>query len=185
MVPFAGYDMPVQFEAGIIAEHLHTREKASVFDVSHMGQAILKGDNTGAALETLVPGDIQGLNEGRARYTLLTNEQGGILDDLMVTNQGDHLYLVVNAACKEGDFNHIQDRIGDVADLEILDDRALIAIQGPAAAVTLPSGCSPLNRRTTPSVQRCFSTLFTMPCARGHGSWWHWRRSSFFPTSHR
>ena len=137
MVPFAGYDMPVQFEAGIIAEHLHTREKASVFDVSHMGQALLKGDNTGAALETLVPGDIQGLNEGQTRYTLLTNEQGGILDDLMVTNQGDHLYLVVNAACKEGDFAHIQDRIGDVADLEILDDRALIAIQGPAAAAVL------------------------------------------------
>ena len=137
MVPFAGFDMPVQYEAGILKEHLHTREAAAVFDVSHMGQAFLRGDNVQAALETLVPGELQALKEGRTRYTLLTNEQGGILDDLMVTNRGDHLYLVVNAACKEADFAHIEDRIGAETELEILEDRALIALQGPAAAAVL------------------------------------------------
>ncbi len=135
MVPFAGFDMPVQYEAGILKEHLHTREAAAVFDVSHMGQAFLRGDNVQAALETLVPGELQALKEGRTRYTLLTNEAGGILDDLMVTNRGDYLYLVVNAACKEADFAHIEDRIGAETELEILEDRALIALQGPAAAV--------------------------------------------------
>lgn len=137
MVPFAGYDMPVQYGAGILKEHLHTREAASVFDVSHMGQAFLRGDNVQAALESLVPGDIQVLKDGRTRYTLLTNGQGGILDDLMVTNMGDHLYLVVNAACKDADFAHIQDRIGAETELEILGDRGLVAIQGPAAAEAL------------------------------------------------
>jgi len=137
MVPFAGYDMAVQYAAGIMAEHLHTRAGASLFDVSHMGQARLTGDNPQAALETLVPGDIQALKEGRTRYTLLTNDDGGIIDDLMVTNRGDHLYLVVNAACKDGDFAHIQGRLGDTATLEILEDRALVALQGPAAATVL------------------------------------------------
>ncbi len=137
MVPFAGFDMPVQYEAGILKEHLHTREAAAVFDVSHMGQAHLTGDNVQAALETLVPGELQALKEGRTRYTLLTNEAGGILDDLMVTNRGDYLYLVVNAACKEADFAHIEDRIGAETELEILEDRALIALQGPAAAAVL------------------------------------------------
>ena len=137
MVPFAGFDMPVQYEAGILKEHLHTREAAAVFDVSHMGQAFLRGDNVQAALETLVPGELQALKEGRTRYTLLTNEAGGILDNLMVTNRGDYLYLVVNAACKEADFAHIEDRIGAETELEILEDRALIALQGPAAAAVL------------------------------------------------
>jgi aminomethyltransferase len=137
MVPFAGYDMPVQYETGIIAEHLHTRENACLFDVSHMGQARLKGAEAAAALETLVPGDIQGLGEGRTRYTVLTNDGGGIIDDLMVTNMGDHLFLVVNAACKEADLAHIESRIGDRAELEILNERALVALQGPKAAEVL------------------------------------------------
>jgi aminomethyltransferase len=137
MVPFAGYDMPVQFPAGILDEHLHTRAKAGLFDVSHMGQAFLHGDDAAAALETLVPGDIQGLAPGRTRYTLFTNEAGGILDDLMVTNMGDHLFLVVNAACKDADFKHLESRIGDRTELEILDDRALFALQGPSAAEVL------------------------------------------------
>lgn len=141
MVPFAGYAMPVQYAAGIIAEHLHTRRAASVFDVSHMGQAHLSGDNPRAALETLVPGELQGLGVGRTRYTLLTNEAGGIIDDLMVTNRGDHLYLVVNAARKDGDFTHIRGRIGNVAELEILENRALIALQGPTAAAVLSRLC--------------------------------------------
>ncbi len=141
MVPFAGYAMPVQYQGGIIAEHLHTRENASLFDVSHMGQARLKSGDGGAeaaaALETLVPGDIQGLGEGRTRYTVLTNDAGGIIDDLMVTNMGDHLFLVVNAACKDADLAHIENRIGDRTELEILDNRALVALQGPKAASVL------------------------------------------------
>ena len=137
MVPFAGYGMPLQYPGGIIAEHLHTREHASLFDVSHMGQAHLLGDDAAAALESLVPGDLQGLAEGRTCYTVLTNERGGIIDDLMVTNRGSRLFLVVNAACKEGDFAHIQNHIAGRAELEILEDRALIALQGPAAAAVL------------------------------------------------
>ena len=137
MVPFAGYAMPVQYPDGIIAEHLHTRENACLFDVSHMGQARLNRAEAAAALETLVPGDIKNLGQGRTRYTVLTNDEGGIIDDLMVTNGGDHLFLVVNAACKEGDFAHIENRIGDRTELEILDDRALVAFQGPKAASQL------------------------------------------------
>jgi len=137
MVPFTGYSMPVQYPAGVLQEHLHTRSQASIFDVSHMGQARLRGDNPAKAIESLVPGDIQGLPSGKARYTLLTNENGGILDDLMVTRTGDHLYLVVNAACKEADFKHIADNLGSGYDLEILADQALIALQGPAAAEVL------------------------------------------------
>ncbi len=137
MAPFAGYDMAVHFRQGIIAEHRHTRAKASIFDVSHMGQAKLLGDDAAAALETLVPGDIQGLSPGKTRYTVFTNEQGGILDDLMVTNQDDHLYLVVNAARKDADFAHIRNRIAGRARLEILDGRALVALQGPAAAAVM------------------------------------------------
>jgi len=137
MVPFAGYSMPVQYPDGIIAEHLHTRQKASVFDVSHMGQAKLTGEGAVAALETLVPGDILNLEQGRTRYTVLVNDQAGIIDDLMVTNRGDHLYLVVNADGKERDFAHIERHLDGKAELEILCDRALVALQGPAAADVL------------------------------------------------
>ena len=101
MVPFAGYEMPVQYPSGIIKEHLHTRAAAGLFDVSHMGQVRLSGAGAAAALESLVPVDVTGLAASRQRYALFTNEQGGILDDLMVANYGDHLVLVVNAACKE------------------------------------------------------------------------------------
>ncbi len=133
MVPFAGYDMPLQFRQGIIAEHLHTRTRASLFDVSHMGQAILRGDGAAEALESLVVADLQGMLAGTVRYTLLTNEQGGIIDDLMVIHGGYYLVIVVNAARKEADFAHIIERIGDRCDIEIWHDRALLAIQGPEA----------------------------------------------------
>jgi len=112
LVPFAGYEMPVQYPAGILAEHRHCREAAGLFDVSHMGQATLTGAGAAAAFETLVPGDIAGLPVGRTRYTLFTDDEGGILDDLMVTNAGDHLFLVVNAACKVDDLAHLRSRIG-------------------------------------------------------------------------
>lgn len=136
MVPFAGYDMPVQYADGILAEHLHTRANAALFDVSHMGQITLRGDDPAGALEALVPGDISGLAPGDMRYTLFTNDAGGILDDLMVTNAGDHLFLVVNAACKQDDLAHLRAGLAGV-DIEMHDDRALVALQGPAAVRVL------------------------------------------------
>lgn len=134
MVPFAGYEMPLHYRQGIIAEHLHTRARASLFDVSHMGQAILRGDGAVEALESLIVADLQGMLAGTVRYTLLTNDQGGIIDDLMVIHGGYYLVIVVNAARKEADFAHIIDRIGDRCDIEIWHDRALLALQGPEAA---------------------------------------------------
>lgn len=137
MVEFAGYSMPVQYQ-GVIAEHLHCRAKAALFDVSHMGQATLSGPTAAAALENLVPGDIVGLKPGRQRYTLLTNEAGGIKDDLMVANLGgDRLFLVVNAACKDADFTHIGANLPAGVQLQLHEDRALLALQGPAAATVL------------------------------------------------
>ena len=138
MVPFAGYDMPVSYPLGVLGEHQHTRSKAGLFDVSHMGQAFLSSQNPIAPqIETLVPGDIAALGEGRTRYTQLMNDDGGIRDDLMVTKMADdggreRLFLVVNAACKEDDFAHIVASLGD-AQLDRLEDRALVALQGPEA----------------------------------------------------
>ncbi len=140
MVAFAGYDMPVQYPMGVLSEHLHTREKAGLFDVSHMGQARLVPSNPGAdaavIFEQLVPGGIQTLKEGRIRYTQLTNEAGGIRDDLMATRFGDSLWLVVNAACKQDDFAHIEAALEGQARLQV-QDRALIALQGPLAVTVL------------------------------------------------
>ena len=136
MVPFAGYDMPVQYPLGVLKEHLHTRENAGLFDVSHMGQAFLMGaKDTDAieAFEALVPGDYQIMAVGKTRYTVLLNEQGGIMDDLMATRIEGGLYIVVNAACKDADFVHIEKMTAGKASLEILEDRALLAIQGPKA----------------------------------------------------
>jgi aminomethyltransferase len=141
MVPFAGYDMPVQYPAGILAEHLHCRRAAGLFDVSHMGQIRLAAPGGIAVaaqeLERLVPGDILGLADRRQRYTLLTDEAGGIRDDLMVAHAGDHLFLVVNAGCKAADFDHLRAAVGHHCALELLADRALLALQGPAAATVL------------------------------------------------
>ena len=137
MVPFAGYEMPVNYPPGILTEHLHTRSQAGLFDVSHMGQVRLAGTDPARALEALVPGALQALAPMRMRYTLLLNEQGGILDDLMVTRLGDGLFLVVNAARKEADVAHLRDRLGAVTTVEPLEDRALLALQGPAAVVAL------------------------------------------------
>jgi aminomethyltransferase len=138
MVPFAGYDMPVQFPAGVLKEHLHTRDAAGLFDVSHMGQIVLRPKSgtlrdAALALESLVPVDIAGLGEGRQRYGFFTNESGGILDDLMIANRGDHLMLIVNAARKEADEAHLRAHLSGSCDISVLD-RALIAVQGPGAA---------------------------------------------------
>jgi aminomethyltransferase len=137
MVGFAGYDMPVQYPTGIIAEHLHTRAKAGLFDVSHMGQIKLHGATAVRALEALVPGDLEALGPGRMRYTLLLNERGGILDDLMVTRVEGGLILVVNAAGKEADLEHLRARLDKTVGIEPRFDQALLALQGPAAAAVL------------------------------------------------
>ena len=137
MVPFAGYDMPVQYALGVRKEHLHCRAEAGLFDVSHMGQLRLHGENAAKAIEALVPVDIIDLPAGKQRYAFFTNEQGGINDDLMVTNFGDHLFVVVNAACKDQDIAHLRTNIPADVSLEVIEDRALLALQGPKAAVVL------------------------------------------------
>jgi aminomethyltransferase len=141
MAHFAGYDMPIQYPAGVLKEHLHTRAAAGVFDVSHMGQIALRGRSGGAAgaaaaLERLVPMDLIGLVEGRQRYALFTDDAGGVLDDLMVAHRGDHLLLVVNAARKADDLAHLEAALGGECEIEPLD-RALIALQGPEAGAVL------------------------------------------------
>jgi aminomethyltransferase len=146
MVPFAGYEMPVQYATGVLREHLHTRTGAGLFDVSHMGQIVLrpksgKLEDAGRALERLVPQDILAVAPGRQRYAQFTNESGGILDDLMVANFGDFLFLVVNAACKAEDEAHLRARLSDVCIIESLPDRALIALQGPRAEAVLAKFC--------------------------------------------
>ena len=137
MVPFAGYEMPVQYPTGILKEHLHTRAQAGLFDVSHMGQLRIIGAGSVNAMEALVPGDLLALAPLRMRYTLLLNKAGGILDDLMATRLDDGLYLVVNAARREADLDHLRDRLASSVTVEPLEERALLALQGPAAAGVL------------------------------------------------
>ncbi len=142
MVGFAGYDMPVQYPAGIMAEHAQTREKAGLFDVSHMGQVVIRPksgayEDAALALEKLVPVDVVGLGRMRQRYALFLNETGGILDDLMLANLGDHVFVVVNAACKGDDIAHMQRHLSASCDIEVLEDRALLALQGPQAETVL------------------------------------------------
>ncbi len=142
MVPFAGYDMPVQYPLGVMKEHIHTRTSAGLFDVSHMGQVLLRpksGDVADAALalESLVPVSLLALKEGRQRYAMFTNDAGGITDDLMVANRGDHLFVVVNAACKGADIAHMQANLSDMCEIEVIEDRALLALQGPLAEAVL------------------------------------------------
>lgn len=158
MVPFAGWEMPLQYK-GVMAEHNETRTSATLFDVSHMGQMILRGPDPARALERLVPADILVLKEGRQKYALLTDENGGIIDDLMVANYGDYLLLVVNAANADTDANHIQSHLPDHA-LERVNDRALLALQGPMAESTLA--------RIVPAVARMkFMDVAALPIAGG------------------
>jgi aminomethyltransferase len=142
LVAFAGYEMPVQYPTGILTEHLHTRAAAGLFDVSHMGQIAVRPvsgqlEDAARALETLLPIDIIGLAKGRQRYALLTNETGGVLDDVMVANRGDHLLLVVNAAGKAADLAHLRQHLGQICKIDPLPDRALIALQGPLTQAAL------------------------------------------------
>src|ERR1700692_294111 len=147
MVPFAGYDMPVQYLSGVLREHLHTRKAAGLFDVSHMGQIALrpksgKLEDAALALERLVPQDMLAVAPGRQSYAPVTNESAGILDDLMVANFGSHLFVVVNAACKAEDEAHLRANLSDVCVIEPLAERALIALQGPKASSVLAKLCA-------------------------------------------
>jgi aminomethyltransferase len=155
MVPFAGYDMPVQYPAGILKEHLHTREKAGLFDVSHMGQAFLDGADPAKALERVTPADIQGIPEGMQRYGLLLNDQGGIKDDFMTTRLAGEraLYLVVNAAMKDQDFAYIDEKLAG-ADLKPAPERALLALQGPLAAAALERHAPGISEMTFMQARR-------------------------------
>ena len=142
MVPFAGYEMPVQYNLGVMKEHLHTRVAAGLFDVSHMGQILLYPKSgviadAALAIETLVPVNILSLENGRQRYGMFTNDDGGILDDLMIANRGDHLYIVVNASCKGKDFQHLKNNLGNEFQIDMVEDRSLIALQGPLAEEVL------------------------------------------------
>ena len=142
MVRFAGYDMPIQYALGVLKEHLHTRVAASLFDVSHMGQIALRARSgsvadAARALERVVPVDVQGLAPGRQRYALFTNSSGGIIDDLMIGQCGEHLALVVNASRKDVDERHLYDALSDACTIDVLEDRALLALQGPAAEAVL------------------------------------------------
>ncbi|MFC2970261.1 glycine cleavage system aminomethyltransferase GcvT [Acidimangrovimonas pyrenivorans] len=144
MVPFAGYEMPVQYPLGVLREHLHTRAKAGLFDVSHMGQVILRPvsgqfEDAALAFEALMPVDVLGLRPGRQRYGLFTAPDGGILDDLMFANRGDHVFVVVNAACKQDDIAHMRSQLAGTCEVEEIADRALLALQGPAAEAALES----------------------------------------------
>ncbi|HVQ09167.1 MAG TPA: glycine cleavage system aminomethyltransferase GcvT [Allosphingosinicella sp.] len=136
MVAFAGYQMPIQYE-GIIAEHLWTRDSAGLFDVSHMGQLIIAGAGAEKGLESLLPADLALLRDGRLRYSLLLNEEGGIIDDLMVTRRGDHFYIVVNGATKEGDIAHFEARLPRPIVVDHMKEQALLALQGPKAVDAL------------------------------------------------
>jgi len=147
MVAFAGYEMPVQYAPGVLREHLHTRKSAGLFDVSHMGQIALRAksgrvEDAATALERLVPQDVLALAPGRQRYAQFTNDAGGLLDDLMVANFGDHLFLVVNAACKTADEAHLREHLSDTCVIEPLANRALIALQGPGAESVLTKFCA-------------------------------------------
>ncbi|HEY9066023.1 MAG TPA: glycine cleavage system aminomethyltransferase GcvT [Burkholderiaceae bacterium] len=137
MTPFAGYDMPVSYPAGILAEHRHCRESAALFDVSHMGQLRLAGPDAAKALETLVPVDVIDLGVGKQRYAFFTNSNGGLLDDLMITRRDSDLLLIVNAACKDADTKHLITHIGHRCTVQPMPDRALLALQGPRAHIAL------------------------------------------------
>ncbi|PLX45895.1 MAG: glycine cleavage system protein T [Hyphomicrobiales bacterium] len=177
MVPFAGYEMPIQYADGIVAEHNHTRAAAGLFDVSHMGQARLEGREVIAAFEKLVPGEIAALKPGRMRYTQLTNDEGGILDDLMVTRLEDmlgdeRLFLVVNAACKDADFQHIGASLGNLPRLEVLETRALLALQGPKAIGVMAevlkncadTRCTGMSFMSMREIDSDFGKLFISRC---------------------
>ncbi len=164
MVEFAGYEMPVSYPAGIIKEHLHTRKYAGFFDISHMGQISSKGKGFAFELEKLVPSNLQNLKDSRQRYTLLTNDQGGIIDDLIVSHLGDHCWmLVVNAACKNQDYQYLEQRLSENYVLELLEDQALFALQGPFAASVIQKLVTE-GSSAIPFMATTLVTIADIPC---------------------
>jgi glycine cleavage system T protein (aminomethyltransferase) len=161
-VPFGGYELPLHYPQGILAEHQHTRNKASLFDVSHMGQLILKGDERAKALEQLIPSNVQELKPFAQRYSTLTNGRGGIIDDLIIANREDHLYLVINGACREKDLQHLRVSLPDSVELTLLNNQALMALQGPQAVEVLSQyapGCADLG-----FMKGCWATIDGAEC---------------------
>jgi aminomethyltransferase len=162
MVPFAGYQMPVRYSKGIIHEHLHCRSHAGFFDISHMGQCLILGDEAASELEQLTPSDIKGLKSGTQKYTVLTNSDGGIIDDIIITRIDSGLMIIVNAACKDKDFTHLKSHLSGRCDFKELSDHALFALQGPLAA-------SVMQRFSAHAVdlsfmQACATEINGIPC---------------------
>lgn len=162
MVAFAGYEMPVQYTTGIIQEHKHCREHAGFFDISHMGQCIITGPSVAEQLERLTPSNIVGLKTGQQRYTVLTNAEGGIIDDIIITRTEQGFLIVVNAARKEKDFTHLKQSLSSESHLEILHDQALFALQGPAASNVMTELSMPAA--TLSFMQACPSQIAKMDC---------------------
>ena len=162
LVDFAGWALPVQFAAGIVAEHRHCRAAAALFDVSHMAQIVIRGDDAAIAFERLVPGDVAGLAEGQLRYTVFTSERGGVLDDLIVGRAPEGLFVVANAARREADLAHLRQALSPPCDVEELADRALLALQGPQAGAVLERLCP--GARELAFMQSTLTTAGGVPC---------------------
>lgn len=162
MVGFAGYQMPLHYRSGIIHEHLHCRSHAGFFDISHMGQCLILGDTAAAELERLTPSDITGLTFGAQKYTVLTNDEGGIIDDIIVTRIASGLMLVVNAACKDKDFAYLKSRLSERCEFHELSDQALFALQGPAAATVMAQFSA--DAADLSFMQACETTIDGLPC---------------------
>ncbi|MCF6251644.1 MAG: glycine cleavage system aminomethyltransferase GcvT [Methylococcaceae bacterium] len=162
MVPFAGYKMPVQYTSGIIQEHLHCRKHVGFFDISHMGQCIITGKTSAQELEKLTPGNISGLKSGQQRYTVLTNKNGGIIDDIIITRTESGFFIIVNAACKEKDFTHLKQHLSEHCEVKVLQDQALFAIQGPASAIIMAQLSAPASELSF--MQTCTTQISDMPC---------------------
>lgn len=162
MVPFAGYEMPVQYPSGIIEEHLHCRQYAGFFDISHMGQFLITGQSVAQALEKLSPGNISGLAIGQQRYAVLTNAEGGIIDDIIITRRASDFLIVVNAACKDKDFALLKHHLPDHCKIEILQDQALFALQGPLAAKVMAQLSEQASRLLF--MQACYTRISDLDC---------------------
>ena len=162
MVPFAGYQMPLQYSKGIIHEHLHCRSQAGLFDISHMGQCLIQGDDAAGELEHLTPSDITGIKQGNQKYTVLTNSDGGIIDDIIITRVESGLMLIVNAACKDKDFSYLQSCLSRRCDFKALPDHALLALQGPAAANVI--GKLSAQAADLSFMQACATEINGIPC---------------------
>ena len=162
MVPFAGYHMPLQYDKGIIHEHLHCRSQAGFFDISHMGQCLILGDSAAGELEQLTPSDITGLKSGKQKYTVLTNNDGGIIDDIIITRIDSGLMIIVNAACKDKDFAHLKSHLSGQCEFKELPDHALLALQGPLAATVMQKYSA--DAAGLSFMQACETEINGIPC---------------------